>query len=145
VAHGAPGQIELGQGIDRAGLVAHAAEIGSWGVERIVLWSCRAGADQGFISLLEELSGARVIASAEALGKGKTLAGSDFPELAAGVAAFPLELAITGTINFDNISGTNEGMPGQYGGLNWNGFAFLNSNNPGWEYYSRWASSPSTA
>jgi hypothetical protein len=46
VAHGAPGQIELGSGIDRAVLLAHAAEIGSWGVERIVLWSCRVGADQ---------------------------------------------------------------------------------------------------
>jgi len=144
VAHGAPGQIQLGQGIDRADLLDRAEEIGGWGVARIVLWSCRVGADLNFVSALEELSGASVIASAEALGKGQTLEGSDFPELAAGVAAFPLELAITGTINFDNISGTNEGMPGQYGGLNWNGFAFLNSNNPGWEYYSRWASSPST-
>ena len=70
VAHGAPGQIELGSGIDRAALLAHAAEIGGWGVERIVLWSCRVGADLGFISLLEELSGARVVASAEALGQG---------------------------------------------------------------------------
>jgi hypothetical protein len=67
VAHGAPGQIELGSGIDRAALLAHAAEIGGWGVERIYLWSCRVGADQAFVSLLEELSGARVIASAEAL------------------------------------------------------------------------------
>ena len=44
VAHGAPGQIQLGSGIDRAGLLAQAAEIGGWGVERIYLWSCRVGA-----------------------------------------------------------------------------------------------------
>ncbi|NBQ21284.1 MAG: DUF4347 domain-containing protein, partial [Synechococcaceae bacterium WB6_3B_236] len=64
VAHGAPGQIELGSGIDRAGLLARAAEISNWGVERIYLWSCRVGADLNFVSALQELSGARVFASA---------------------------------------------------------------------------------
>ena len=61
VAHGAPGQIELGSGIDRAGLLARAAEISNWGVERIYLWSCRVGADLNFVSALQELSGARIL------------------------------------------------------------------------------------
>ncbi len=59
MAHGAPGQIELGSGINRAGLLARAAEISNWGVERIYLWSCRVGADLNFVSALQELSGAR--------------------------------------------------------------------------------------
>ena len=93
VAHGAPGQISLGHGVDRMSLLQRAEQIGRWGVERIYLWSCRVGADLAFVSALQELSGARVFASAERLGLGKTLMGTSFPELAAGVAALPLELA----------------------------------------------------
>ena len=63
VAHGAPGQIALGGGIDRAGLLERAELLASWGVKQINLWSCRVGADQAFIATLEELSGARVVAS----------------------------------------------------------------------------------
>ena len=94
VAHGAPGRISLGQGLDRQGLLQRAEQIGRWGVERIYLWSCRVGADLAFVSALQELTGARVFSSAEPLGLGKTLMGSSFPELAAGVAALPLELAV---------------------------------------------------
>ena len=86
VAHGAPGQIQLGSGIDRAGLLAQAAELGGWGVGRIYLWSCRVGADLNFVSALQEVSGARVFASAETLGQGKTLMGTGFVELAEAVA-----------------------------------------------------------
>ena len=94
VAHGAPGRLSLGLGIDRMTLLQRAEQIGRWGVERIYLWSCRVGADLSFVSALQELTGARVFASAERLGLGKTLMGSSFPELAAGVAALPLELAV---------------------------------------------------
>ena len=93
VAHGAPGQIALGAGIDRAGLLERAELIGSWGVKQINLWSCRVGADQAFIATLEELSGARVVASTEALGQGKTLNGSNFPELEEAVKGLAWELA----------------------------------------------------
>lgn len=47
VAPGAPGHIELGSGIDRTGLLARAAEIGNWGVERIYPWSSRLDAAAG--------------------------------------------------------------------------------------------------
>ena len=40
VANGAPGQISLCQGLDRLGLLQRAEQIGSWGVDRIYLWSC---------------------------------------------------------------------------------------------------------
>lgn len=77
VPPGAPGQIELGSGIDRTGLLARAAEIGNWGVERIYPWSCRVGAELYFVSALQELSGVWVFASAEALGQGKALMGAN--------------------------------------------------------------------
>ena len=50
-------------------LKAHATELASWGVETIALWSCHVGADAGFVALLEELTGARVLASADWLGR----------------------------------------------------------------------------
>lgn len=58
------------------GLLARAAEIGNWGVERIYPWSCRVGAELNFVSALQELSGVWVFASAEALGQGKSLMGA---------------------------------------------------------------------
>jgi hypothetical protein len=42
--------------------------LASWGGETIALWSCRVGADAGFVALLAELTGARVLASADWLG-----------------------------------------------------------------------------
>jgi hypothetical protein len=72
-------------GIDRAGLLARAADIDGWGVERIYLWSCRVGSNLNFVSALQELSGARVFASAEALGQGMALMGAGFAALEAGL------------------------------------------------------------
>jgi len=135
VAHGAPGQIQLGLGIDRSSLLARAAEIGGWGVERIYLWSCRVGADLNFVSALQELSGARVFASAEALGQGKALMGSDFPELAAAVAALPFELEITGNVNFDNVNTGSYGTYiSNYSGLNWSNVYVVDGLSTGWGY-----------
>ncbi len=69
LAHGRPGAFRFGeQWIDAEALKAHAAELASWGVETIALWSCRVGADANFVALLEELTGARVLASADWCG-----------------------------------------------------------------------------
>jgi hypothetical protein len=99
VAHGAPGQIQLGNGIDRMGLLQRAEQIGRWGVDRIYLWSCRVGADLAFVSALQELSGARVFASAEPLGRGKSLQGSNFTVLAQAVMDLGEELEVGSTTN----------------------------------------------
>ncbi len=76
-------------GIDRAGLLARAADIDGWGVERIYLWSCRVGSNLNFVSALQELSRARVFASAEALGQGMALMGAGFAALEKAVAGLP--------------------------------------------------------
>jgi hypothetical protein len=66
LAHGRPGAFRFGdQWIDAESLKAHAAELASWDIETIALWSCHVGADANFVALLEELSGARVLASAD--------------------------------------------------------------------------------
>ena len=70
LAHGSPGAFRIGdQWIGAEALKAHATELASWGVETIALWSCHVGADDGFVALLEELTGARVLSSAEWLGR----------------------------------------------------------------------------
>ena len=70
IAHGRPGAFRIGeQWVDAEALKAHAWELAQWGVETIALWSCHAAADAGFVALLEELSGARVLASADWLGR----------------------------------------------------------------------------
>lgn len=70
IAHGRPGAFRIGdQWIDAEALKAHANDLGRWRVETIALWSCHVGADAGFVALLEELSGARVLASAAWLGR----------------------------------------------------------------------------
>ena len=70
IAHGRPGAFRIGDAwIDAEALKAHANELAHWGVETIALWSCCVGADAGFVALLEELSGARVLAGASWLGR----------------------------------------------------------------------------
>ena len=70
IAHGRPGAFRFGDSwIDSDALKAHADELAQWGVETIALWSCHVGADAGFVALLEELSGARVLARADWLGR----------------------------------------------------------------------------
>ena len=70
VAHGEPGVVWVGdQAIDRADLLANAELLASWRLEQIALWSCHVGADADFIALLEELTGAVVFSSADALDR----------------------------------------------------------------------------
>ena len=70
IAHGRPGGFRIAdQWIDSEALKAHVAGLAHWNVETIVLWSCHVGADAGFVALLEELTGARVLASVDWLGR----------------------------------------------------------------------------
>jgi Ca2+-binding RTX toxin-like protein len=70
LAHGRPGAFRFGeQWVDAEALKAHAAELAQWGVRTIALWSCHLGADANFVALLEELTGARVLASGSWLGR----------------------------------------------------------------------------
>ena len=86
VAHGAPGQVALGSGLNRQVLLEHADAIQQWGVQRIVLWSCNTAQDHSFIALLQQLSSAEVIASAGPLGQGATLSATGEPALEQAIA-----------------------------------------------------------
>ena len=95
VAHGQPGSINLGgEFVDRAVLLDYRAQLAEWGVERIVLWSCEVAQDPAFVALLEEFTGASVLASSQCLGMGETLRGSGWSEMETMVEALPFTLAI---------------------------------------------------
>jgi len=57
--------------IDRDALLAHQEMIAEWRISELILWSCKAGAKKNFISLWQELTGARVWSSEEQLGRNR--------------------------------------------------------------------------
>ncbi|WP_115018958.1 DUF4347 domain-containing protein [Synechococcus sp. UW140] len=70
VSHGQPGVLRVAAyDIDRDALLAHQQLIAEWGISELALWSCEAGAKKNFISLWQELTGARVWSSEEQLGR----------------------------------------------------------------------------
>ena len=70
VGHGSPGQLNLGSSrINSSTLLANAHLLASWDINRLALWSCHAGADPSFIALIEELTGATVWSTSDALGR----------------------------------------------------------------------------
>jgi len=70
VSHGRPGVLQVGgREITRETLVLYRADLGTWGLKNLALWSCRYGAAPVPISLLEEFIGASVFASASDLGR----------------------------------------------------------------------------
>ena len=102
VAHGTAGSIDLGTGLNKNVLIANHEEISRWGLRSIVLWSCDVAQDEDFIALLEEFSGARVIASANKLGLGRTLENTNNENLANSVRNLPFSLH-TNSVGFDLI------------------------------------------
>ena len=72
VSHGRPGALWLSAyNIDRDALLAHQKLIAQWGIRELALWSCKAGAKKNFISLWQELTGARVWSSEGPLGRNR--------------------------------------------------------------------------
>ena len=72
VSHGKPGVLRVADhDIDRDALLVHHKLIAEWGISELALWSCEAGAKKNFISLWQELTGARVWSSEGQLGRNR--------------------------------------------------------------------------
>lgn len=70
VSHGEPGTLLVGQHqVNISSLLSNQEHLGSWQLKTIALWSCFAGADRDFIAVLEELTGATVWSSEQAIGR----------------------------------------------------------------------------
>ena len=109
VAHGAPGSIGLGTGLNKETLIANQQQLAEWNVERIALWSCEVAQDKDFIALLEEFTGADVVASKQKLGLGSSLLDAGFSTLEDAVRNLPFELH-TNTVGFDVNDGSQSGL-----------------------------------
>ena len=109
VAHGAPGSIGLGTGLNKETLIANQQQLAEWNVERIALWSCEVAQDKDFIALLEEFTGADVVASKKKLGLGNTLANADNDVLKVAVENLPFSLH-TNSVGFDINPGDQAGV-----------------------------------
>jgi len=65
IAHGHQGKLVLGgKWLDAAALAGHSTSLAQWNVKTIVLWCRDMGKDPLFVSLLRELTGSDVYASA---------------------------------------------------------------------------------
>ena len=70
VSHGRPGVLLAGDAeITRGTLIQQRAELASWDIQNLALWSCRYGADATALSLWEEYTGASAYATKSALGQ----------------------------------------------------------------------------
>ena len=106
MAHGEPGQIHIGTSISTSGLTKYSHELRNWNIDRIYLWSCHVGQDKSFVSILQELSGAIVVASLENLGQGKTFNDCGYPSLTRVVGSLEHCLSIQEyyTESFENFN-----------------------------------------
>jgi Domain of unknown function (DUF4347)/RTX calcium-binding nonapeptide repeat (4 copies)/Bacterial Ig domain len=116
VAHGKPGIIHLGrESIDLEVLSVRSGLLQEWCVDEISLYSCEVGADVGFVGKLEQVTGARVAASARKVGA-ENLGGSweleGNPDASAlwsstRLMSYSSLLAdVTATTGLDNFNGT---------------------------------------
>ena len=112
VAHGTAGSIDLGTGLDKEVLVANQQQLAEWNVKEIVLWSCDVAQDKEFIALLEEFTGAKVIASQHKLGLGNTILDTGFDELATIISGLKFELH-TNSVGFD-VQDASSGTQGLF-------------------------------
>ena len=70
ISHGSPGQLHVGDHtINSQSLIDRQQQLSNWNLDDLLLWSCSTAADQTFISLLEEFTGATVWASSTAINR----------------------------------------------------------------------------
>ena len=98
VSHGSPGQLNLGDSrINSSTLLANTHLLASWDISSLALWSCHAGADQGFISVFEELTRATLWSSNQQLGRladgssSWTLSNTSQTKTSTGAPALPIK------------------------------------------------------
>jgi len=108
VAHGKAGAIRLGRHwLDAATLTAHAAELSEWRLEHLALWSCHTGADANFVSLLEELTGARIWSSTQAVATQPQRGSSLLHESAPSQEKPPQQRSLDNLFAADHLAGLN--------------------------------------
>jgi len=92
LAHGSPGHLDLGIGIDTKALYENAEYLASLNVQKIILWGCHVGKDIEFIKTFSKLVNATVYVSKDYLGKNKGMSDGEFPLMNDFVKSLPFYL-----------------------------------------------------
>ena len=91
MAHGSPGNLDLGSGIDTQALYDNAEYLSILNVQKIILWGCNVGKDTEFIKTFSNLTNSAVYASKDYLGKNKGIS-DEFPEMNDFIKSLPFYL-----------------------------------------------------
>ena len=102
MAHGSPGNLDLGSGIDTQALYDNAEYLSMLNVQKIILWGCNVGKDTEFIKTFSNLTNSAVYASKDYLGKNKGMS-DEFPEMNDFIKSLPFYL-----INWTNTFGPSD-------------------------------------
>ena len=96
MAHGSPGNLDLGSGIDTQALYENAEYLSMLNVQKIILWGCNVGKDTKFIKTFSNLTNSAVYASKDYVGKNKGMS-DEFPEMNDFIKSLPFQLAPAGS------------------------------------------------
>ena len=119
LAHGTPGHLDLGTGIDTKALYDNAEYLSSLNVQKIILWGCHVGKDIEFIKIFSNLTNAKVYASKDYLGKNKGMS-DEFPSMNEFIKSLPFKLKLIIRVeedtDNDEINFSWNGIIGNCGG-----------------------------
>jgi len=79
LAHGSPGNLDLGTGINIEALYENAEYLSTLNVQKIILWGCHVGKDNEFIKTFSNLTNSIIYSSKDYLGMGKGISEGEFP------------------------------------------------------------------
>jgi len=92
LAHGSPGHLDLGTGINIEALNENAEYLSTLNVQKIILWGCHVGKNTEFIKIFSKLTNMTVYASKDYLGKNKGMS-NEFPEMNDFIKSLPFYLS----------------------------------------------------
>jgi len=92
LAHGSPGHLDLGTGINTEALYENAEYLSSLNVQKIILWGCHVGKDNEFIKTFSKLTNATVYASKDYLGNNKGMS-DEFDAMNEFIKSLPFYLS----------------------------------------------------
>jgi len=93
LAHGSPGHLDLGTGINIEALYENAEYLSTLNIEKIILWGCNVGKNIDFIKLFSHLTNSTVYSSVDYLGKNKGMLENDFDAMNDFVKNLPFYLS----------------------------------------------------
>jgi len=91
LAHGSPGNLDLGSGINTKALYENAEYLASLNVQKIILWGCHVGKNKEFIKTFSNLTNSVIYSSKDYLGKNKGMS-DEFPTMNDFVKSLPFYL-----------------------------------------------------